>query len=123
MGFFAGFFSGFALTTTALYLSIQVHRSNRLDQRDVIREQTRILNQLASPIGAYDRRLAPTTLPKPDKDTSAESSRPELKDLLKHRWNKEVETLARKAYESRWEDARATAAEGWRSVVRLVKRE
>ncbi|KAI9039481.1 MICOS complex subunit Mic12 family protein [Aspergillus affinis] len=123
MGFFAGFFSGFALTTTALYLSIQVHRSNRLDQSEVIREQTQILNQLASPIGAYDRRLAPTTLPKPDKETSPESARPELKDLLKHRWNKEVETLARKAYESRWEDARATAAEGWKSVVRLVKRE
>lgn len=111
------------MTTTALYLSIQVHRSNRLDQRDVIREQVQVINQLASPIGAYDRRLAPKSLPKPDEETSPESSRPELKDLLKHRWNKEVATLAQKAHQSRWEDARATAVEGWKSVVRLVKRE
>ncbi|KAA8652195.1 hypothetical protein EYZ11_008307 [Aspergillus tanneri] len=122
MGFFTGFFSGFALTTSVLYISIQVHRSHRLDQRDLIREQTRILNRLASPVGAYDRRLVPRNLPQPDREATR-PSRPELKDLLKHRWNKEVEMLARKAYESRWVDARDTAVEGWKSLIRLVKKE
>ncbi|PKY00888.1 hypothetical protein P168DRAFT_330185 [Aspergillus campestris IBT 28561] len=126
MGFFSGFFSGFALTTTVLYLSVQVHRSNRLDQRNTIREHTRILNELASPVGAYDRRLAPK-----DRDLRAVTdqpaqtppSRPTVQAMFKHRWNQEVEKLARRAYESRWEDARDAAAEGWKNVVRLVKKE
>lgn len=42
---------------------------------------------------------------------------------MKHRWNQEVEKLARKAYESRWEDVRDTATEGWKAVKRLVKRD
>lgn len=42
---------------------------------------------------------------------------------MKHRWNKEVETLVRKAHESRWEDARETVAEGWNAAMKYVKRE
>ncbi|KAE8354881.1 hypothetical protein BDV28DRAFT_68233 [Aspergillus coremiiformis] len=122
MGFLTGFFSGFALTTTALYLTIQVHRSIRLEQRDAIRQQTRALNWLSSPVGAYDRRLAPRDIPQPESETN-EQQRPSMKDLLKHHWNQEVGKLARKAYDSRWEDARDTAVEGWKTVVRLVKKE
>ena len=46
-----------------------------------------------------------------------------MQAMFKHRWNQEVEKLARKAYESRWEDARDVAVEGWKNVVRLVKKE
>jgi altered-inheritance-of-mitochondria protein 5 len=73
---------------------------------------------LSSPTGAYDRRLAPRE-PLP----SAEPSQPSQEDLLKHRWNKEVERLAHKAYESRWEDVRNTAVDGWKAAKRLVKGE
>ncbi|KAF7595786.1 hypothetical protein BBP40_004917 [Aspergillus hancockii] len=122
MGFFAGFFSGFALTTTALYLTVQVHRSIRLEQRQAIRRQTQSLNWLSSPIGAYDRRLAPSDTRQPAGET-AKPLRPTMKDLLKHHWNQEVERLAKKAYDSRWEDARDMAMEGWKTVVGLVKKE
>ncbi|KAL2817882.1 hypothetical protein BJX63DRAFT_429572 [Aspergillus granulosus] len=130
MGFFAGFFSGFALTTSMLYLTIQVHRSNRLAQRNAIREQTQAINYLALSRGAYDRRLLPA-----DKDaeevsaqvmglgSSRSGSGSGMQDQLKHQWNEEVRKLARKAYESRWEDVRDTAVEGWKGVRRLVKRE
>lgn len=121
MGFFTGFFSGFALTTTALYLTVQVHRSIRLEQRDAIRQQTQALNSLSSPVGAYDRRLAPKDIPQPEETT--EPVRPTMKDLLKHHWNQEVEKLARQAYNSRWEDARDAAVEGWNTVVRCIKKE
>ncbi|KAF7172014.1 hypothetical protein CNMCM5623_004260 [Aspergillus felis] len=121
MGFFAGFFSGFALTSTVLYLTIQVHRANRLEQSHTIREQLRSLNWIASPIGAYDRRLAPKDQPQLDPERAR--LQPTLKDFLKHRWNEEVETLARKAYESRWEDARDTAIAGWKAALRLMKKE
>ncbi|KAL4914232.1 hypothetical protein BDW62DRAFT_147776 [Aspergillus aurantiobrunneus] len=124
MGFFAGFFSGFALTSSVLYITIQVHRSTRLDQKTAIRDQTMVIDWLASPRGAYDRRL----LPKDDEATAPVERtlappRPGMKDQLKHRWNEEVRALARKAYESQWEDVRDTAAEGWREVRKLVKRE
>lgn len=48
---------------------------------------------------------------------------PTMKEILKHKWNKEVEVLTRKAYETRWEDVRDAAAEGWQAAVRVVKRE
>ncbi|KAL3459902.1 hypothetical protein BJX64DRAFT_263900 [Aspergillus heterothallicus] len=128
MGFFAGFFSGFALTTSMLYLTIQVHRSNRLAQKNAIREQTQAINYLALSRGAYDRRLLPAD--KDAEEISAQamglgSPRPRsgVQDQLKHQWNEEVRKLARKAYESRWENVRDTAVEGWKGVRRLVKRE
>ncbi|OJJ49580.1 hypothetical protein ASPZODRAFT_12708 [Penicilliopsis zonata CBS 506.65] len=125
MGFFTGFFSGFALTTCALYLTVQVHRSNRLEQRSLIREQTQAIEWLGSPAGAYDRRFAPKELSRlrETRDGEKTSTTPTVQDLLKHRWNKEVETLAKKAYESSWEDARLIAVAGWKAAVRLVKKE
>lgn len=117
-------FSGFALTTSVLYITIQVHRSTRLEQKSAIRGQTKTIDWLASSRGAYDRRL----LPKDDEDiTSREralaASKSPMKDQLKHQWNEEVRLLARKAYETRWEDVRDAAAEGWRGVRSFVKRE
>ncbi|KAJ9364189.1 hypothetical protein C8Q69DRAFT_440779 [Paecilomyces variotii] len=121
MGFLAGFFGGFALTTSVLYLSVQVHRSNRLEQQRAIREQTEVLNTLASPAGAYYRRFAPEVPERKPRDF--ETERAGTKALLKEKWNREVEALARKAYEVRWEDMRETAVEGFKAVSRLVKRE
>ena len=125
-------FSGFALTTSLLYVTLQVHRSNRLDQQRAIREQAQLLNWLASPAGAYDRRFAPAEDLRPSRIVTEERVRererekaahPSFETLFKDRWNREVQTLARKAYESRWEDARDTAVEGWKAVVRLMKKE
>ncbi|KAL2872168.1 MICOS complex subunit Mic12 family protein [Aspergillus lucknowensis] len=124
MSFFTGFFSGFALTASALYITIQVHRSNRHAQKQAIRDQVQAINLLASPRGAYDRRLLPA-----DEELSTRTegaltpSSPGMKDQLKHQWNEEVRKLARKACDSRWEDVRDTAVEGWRGVKRLVKRD
>ncbi|KAL4877178.1 hypothetical protein BJY04DRAFT_131678 [Aspergillus karnatakaensis] len=121
MGFFVGFLSGFTLTTSVLYITIQVHRSNRLDQKAAIRDQTKSIEFLALSRGAYDRRLLPKEEDAMLKDEEGTPSRPKMKDHLKHRWNEEVRTLVRKAYDSRWEDVRDTAMEGWEGVRRLVK--
>lgn len=127
MTFLAGFFSGFALTTSLLYVTLQVHRSNRLDQRNVIQEQVQLLHSLASPAGAYDRRFAPENVPStsrsPSKENGKKSTQPSFEELLKHRWNREVEILARKAHESRWEDVKTTAVEGWKAAIRLMKKD
>lgn len=137
MGFFSGFvrlpkcyktnltttqFSGFALTTTLLYVSLQVHKSNRLAQRTAIHEQVTLLNSISSPRGAYDRRLAPRDL-RTNETQDVSKPTPTLEDSLRHRWNVEVKALTRKAYESRWEDARDAAVEGWKAAKRFVKRD
>jgi altered-inheritance-of-mitochondria protein 5 len=49
--------------------------------------------------------------------------RPTKQELLKHQWNKEAELLVRRALAVRWEDVRGTAAEGYKAITRLVKRE
>lgn len=144
MGFFAGFvrssssglpvsrsndflndqFNGFALTTSVLYITIQVHRTTRLEQRKAIREQVDQINWLASSAGAYDRRLAPDDATgRLEGRLARQDAQPDMKDILKHRWNQEVEKLARKAYQSRWEDVRETAVDGWNAVMRLVKKD
>jgi altered-inheritance-of-mitochondria protein 5 len=46
-----------------------------------------------------------------------------MKEVLKQRWNAEVETLTRKAYETRWQDVRDTAAGGWKAAAQMLKRE
>ncbi|BCS25651.1 MICOS complex subunit Mic12 family protein [Aspergillus puulaauensis] len=124
MGFFTGFFSGFVLTTSVLYITIQVHHSTRIEQKSSIRDQTKMIDWLASSRGAYDRRL----LPKDGEDIASReralaASKSPMKDRLKHQWNEEVRMLARKAYESRWEDVRDAAAEGWGGVRSFIKRE
>jgi altered-inheritance-of-mitochondria protein 5 len=120
-------FGGFTLTTSILYLSLQVHRTNRLQQRNAIREQTEIINYLASPAGAYYRRFAPeynqSKLEEVSELTPLPSRRPSREDVLKHQWNKEVETLARKALAVRWQDVQEIAMEGFRTISRFVKKE
>jgi len=132
MGFATGFFGGFALTSSILYLSVQVHRANRLQQQAIIREQIEILNALASPAGAYYRKFAPlqseaghwnVKKDKEDNDEVFKRRRPSKQELLKHQWNKEAESLVRRALAVRWEDVRGTAAEGYKTITRLVKRE
>ncbi|KAL4809730.1 hypothetical protein BDV18DRAFT_157476 [Aspergillus unguis] len=124
MGFFTGFLSGFTLTTSVLYVTLQVHRSTRLDQKSAIREQTKAIDWLASSRGAYDRRLLPkgdeARASTPMDREASEASRHRMKNQFKHRWNEEVRTLARKAYQTSWEDVRDVAAEGWRGVRRFV---
>jgi altered-inheritance-of-mitochondria protein 5 len=112
-------FGGFTLTASVLYLSVQVHRSTRIQQRDAIREQVAILNDISSPLGAYYRSFAQEETPL-RKDTS---KKPSAEELLKHQWNKEMETLATKALNLRWQDVSQTATEGFKTISRFVKRE
>ncbi|KAJ5131785.1 hypothetical protein N7448_005943 [Penicillium atrosanguineum] len=124
MGFITGFFSGFALTTSLLYITLQVHKETRLEQRKIIREQVDRINYLAASSGAYDRRFEPLYTPRRLEDRAARrSEESDMKEVLKHRWNKEVEKLARKAHETRWEDVTDTATEGWKAAVKFIKRD
>ncbi|KAJ5459025.1 hypothetical protein N7530_010969 [Penicillium desertorum] len=125
MGFFTGFLGGFAFTSSVLYITIQVHRSTRISQRNAIHAQVEQIDWLTSSAGAYDRRFLPEDVPKWRREEleAQKQAEPTMKEILKHRWNKEVEVLTRKAHETRWEDVRDAAAEGWKAAARVVKRE
>ncbi|KAJ5212622.1 uncharacterized protein N7498_004268 [Penicillium cinerascens] len=124
MGFITGFFSGFALTTSILYITIQVHKETRLEQRKAIREQVNQINYLAASAGAYDRRFEPQYTPRRLEERLARrDEQPDMKEVLKHRWNQEVEKLARKAHETRWENVTDTAAEAWKAAMKLLKKD
>lgn len=116
---------GFAFTSSALYITVQVHRSTRIAQRKAIREQVDQIDWLVSSSGAYDRRNLPTELPRRQREEleAKKLAEPTTKEILKQRWNKEVETLTRKAYETRWQDIRDTAADGWKNAAQILKRE
>ncbi|KAJ5112237.1 hypothetical protein N7532_000282 [Penicillium argentinense] len=124
MGFFTGFMSGFALTTSALYITITIHRTNRLEQRRQIRDQVDQINWLTSSLGAYDRRNLPEETRRPLSERLTHQDEPvTIKGVLKHRWNTEVQKLARKAQESTWEDVRDASVEAWKRVSQYVKKE
>ncbi|KAJ5145540.1 uncharacterized protein N7515_000104 [Penicillium bovifimosum] len=125
MGFFTGFLGGFAFTSSVLYVTIQVHRSTRISQRKAIRDEVAQIDWLNSSAGAYDRRFLPEDIPRRRREELEEQKRaePTMKEILKHKWNKEVEILSKKAHETKWEDVRNTAANGWKAVAQAVKRE
>jgi MICOS complex subunit MIC12 len=119
---------GFTLSVSLLYISIQVHRSNRIRQRNAIREQTAIINGLASPAGAYYREFASPIKASRQDPASSEApiapteKQPSKEDYLKHQWNKEIERLALKAFAFKWENVRDTATDGYETVSRLIKK-
>ncbi|OQD62991.1 hypothetical protein PENPOL_c010G09133 [Penicillium polonicum] len=125
MGFFTGFFGGFVFTSSVLYITVQVHRSTRISQRKAIHAQVEQIDWLTSSAGAYDRRFLPEDLTRQRREEleAQNQTEPTMKEILKHEWNKEVEVLTRKAYETRWEDVRDAATEGWKAAARVVKRE
>ncbi|OQE37789.1 hypothetical protein PENCOP_c009G00336 [Penicillium coprophilum] len=125
MGFFTGFVGGFAFTSSVLYITIQVHRSTRISQRKAIHAQVEQIDWLTASAGAYDRRFLPADISRRQREEleAQKLAEPTMKEILKHRWNKEVEVLTKKAYETRWEDVREAASEGWKAAVRVVKRD
>lgn len=116
---------GFAFTSSALYITVQVHRSTRIAQRKAIRDQVDQIDWLVSSSGAYDRRNLPIDIPRRRREEleAQKQAEPTMKEILKHRWNKEVEILTRRAYETRWQDVRDTVADGWKAAAQILKRE
>lgn len=94
MGFTTGFLGGLTLTYSVLYLSVYVHRQNRTHQALLLRQQSRLLTSVIDP---------------PEPEYAPPAYRVEqagLEELLKDRWNREVENLVRKAQHTDWEAVR-----------------
>ncbi|KAF2461534.1 hypothetical protein BDY21DRAFT_89447 [Lineolata rhizophorae] len=109
MGFTTGFLGGFTLTTSLLYLTIALHRNNRVSQALALRQSSQTLNDIVEP---------PPALPPPP---SARVARPSLVETAKDKWNAEVETLVRKVYDTDWNQVREQAEDNVGAVWRKIK--
>ncbi|KAJ9642515.1 hypothetical protein H2199_004896 [Coniosporium tulheliwenetii] len=112
MGFATGFIGGLTLTTSVLYLSVYIHRQNRLNQSLYLRQSHLILTSLIEP-------------PPPSTPPRAREARPSLVETVKDRWNGEIEGLVRRALSVDWNGVREgmerAVARGWGKLRREVE--
>jgi len=98
MGFTTAFVSSVTLTTSILYLSLNVHQRNRAYQSALLRQQASVLNTIVEP-------EAPPPPP------TAREERTSLIETAKDRWNVEVEGAVRWAQGVQWGQVREKAEE------------
>ncbi|KAF2431893.1 hypothetical protein EJ08DRAFT_678062 [Tothia fuscella] len=89
MGFTSGLLGGFTLTSSILYLTIQMHAQKRAHQSALLRQQSLILENIIRPLPA----APPTT---------AREARVGVVESAKDRWNGEIERLVRRAQSTDW---------------------
>jgi len=96
---------GVTLTYSLLYLSLYLHRKNRTYQHTLLSQQSLLLNSLTNPrttssTSASEYQINPDTY-----EAEAERKEP-LSEVLKERWNAEVEGMVRRVQETNWREVR-----------------
>ncbi|KAG6017336.1 hypothetical protein E4U54_007557 [Claviceps lovelessii] len=97
MGFVTGFTGGVTLTLSIAYLSVLAHQRNREEQGRSLRAQALAIQSLIDPI--------PQPLP-PTRSEVAAAKRAEAVEVVKERWNDEIEKAVRWVQRTDWEDVR-----------------
>lgn len=109
MGFTTNFFSGFTLTSTALYLSLLYHQRARTQQATLLHQQALLLNSLSDP------ELASELATIADANYSGglrEGIKPyrvekaPWTERWKDGWNREIEGAVRYVHGIRWRTVR-----------------
>jgi len=109
MGFTTGFLGGVTLTYSILYFSLYIHRANRNVQRTLLSQQSNLLNSVIDP---------PIPLPDPP---AYEVRKAGLTEVLKDRWNREIEKLVHNVQETDWAQKRELYEERLAAVWGKVK--
>ncbi|KAF2673938.1 hypothetical protein BT63DRAFT_476384 [Microthyrium microscopicum] len=94
MGFVNGFLGGVTLTSSILYLTITIHRQNRIQQAALLRQQDTVLRSLIEP-------NPPAPLPR------AREVQAGLVEQGKDAWNAEIEAIVRRVNNTDWNAVRA----------------
>jgi MICOS complex subunit MIC12 len=85
---------GVALTSSILYLSVAIHRQNRLGQSVLLSQQNLVLRSIVQP----EPPIPPPT---------AREARAGVIEFAKDRWNGEIEGLVRKVNNTDWNEVRS----------------
>ncbi|KJF60665.1 uncharacterized protein CIMG_11907 [Coccidioides immitis RS] len=121
MGFFTGFFGGFTLTASILYITVHLHLANRHHQHVLLREQIDLLNTLSLPATARNGLIGNAAADVMARRGYLPRQRPGIMELGKEKWNQEVRLLVRRAQELKWEDVQEKVQKGWETARRLTK--
>jgi len=109
MGFTAGFLGGATLTYSILYFSLSLHRANRSYQHTLLSQQSVLLNSVVEP------------LPPPPEPPAYTVKTAGLVEVLKDKWNAEVEGLVRRAQHTDWNQVRERVENGAGVVWRRLR--
>ncbi|KAH9876127.1 hypothetical protein J1614_004006 [Plenodomus biglobosus] len=99
MGFTTGFLGGVTLTSAVLYLTISLHTQNRTTQAALLRQQRQVLAEFYEP-------------KKPEPEPAYREVPMGLAEMAKDRWNRELEGLVKKVYETDWRRVRERGEDG-----------
>ncbi|KAF2269265.1 hypothetical protein CC78DRAFT_564981 [Lojkania enalia] len=108
MGFTTGFLGGFTLTSSILYLTISLHTRNRFTQASLLRQQRQVLNNVIEP-------------EPPAPEPMAREVPVGLSEMAKDRWNRTIEGMVRKVYETDWRRVREGVEDDVGAVVRRLR--
>ncbi|KAL6889601.1 hypothetical protein HDV57DRAFT_333804 [Trichoderma longibrachiatum] len=97
MGFATGFTGGVTLTLSLAYLSVLAHQRSREAQSQSIRTQTLMIQHLLDPV--------PPPLP-PTRSEVAAAQREAAVEVIKQRWNSEIENAVRWVQHTDWDEVR-----------------
>ena len=101
---------GLTLTYSVLYLSLHFHRLNRQAQHTLVQQQTLLLNSIVEP------------LPPLPEAPAYEVRKESLKEMLKDRWNRELEETVKNVQETDWNQVRVRWEERVGDVWNQVRR-
>lgn len=108
MGFTTGFTGGVTLTLSLAYLSVLAHQRTREQQGSALRAQALALQGLIDPL---------PPLPPPTRSEVAAAQRAKTVEVVKDRWNTEIENAVRWVQHTDWVQVREgledTASRAW----------
>lgn len=94
---------GVTLTSSILYLTISLHRTNRQQQALMLRQQSLILKNVIEPLT-------------PEPPSTTREARVSVVESAKDRWNSEIEGLVKKAQTTDWNEVGGRMADGVSSL-------
>ncbi|KAF2127303.1 hypothetical protein P153DRAFT_368614 [Dothidotthia symphoricarpi CBS 119687] len=109
MGLTTGFLGGFTLTSAILYLSISMHTQNRVTQAALLRQQRGVLTAFVEP-----------KQPQPEPTSRVVDAG--LAEMAKDRWNRELEQVVQKVYNTDWRRVRENAEDRLGALVENVRK-
>jgi MICOS complex subunit MIC12 len=123
---------GVTLTYSILYLSLYLHRTNRTYQHTLLSQQSMLLTSLLDPQqpSSSPSSSFSSTTPRsrsrytiyPETLEVEERRKESLAEVLKERWNAEVEGMVRRVEETDWREVRERwerrGVNIWRNVVK-----
>ena len=99
---------GVTLTSAVLYLTIAMHTQNRVTQAALLRQQRQVLTNFYEP-------------KKPEPEPAYREVPVGLAEMAKDRWNRELEGVVKKIYNTDWRRVRESAEDRASVIMQKIR--